>query len=838
MLKVTEPDPQPFPLEQPPPLDVESFKQEVLHRMIREVGRDPSYCSKQDWFYALALVLRERLSTERVNSWRRNFTQQAKWVYYLSMELLPGRMLRAFLDAQGLLDICRQAMRELGVNLDELWEFEAEPALGNGGLGRLAACILESMATFDYAGLGYSIRYQFGMFRQKIENGEQVEQPDNWMQSESPWEFARPYATYRVQFGGRIATARDERGDSYHWLDTADVIAMAYDLPVMGLAAESISAVRLWSAKATREFDLGYFNRGDYLDAMEDKSVTETLSSVLYPSDATSMGRELRFKQEYFLVSASLQDIFARHAQTYAQFDDLPDRIAVQLNDTHPVLAIPEMMRLLVDIHRLDWDRAWNITVRIFSFTNHTLLSESLESWTVELMERLLPRHLQIIYEINARLLRAVGYENPGDMDLIRRMSLIDENPPRSVRMAHLAIVGSHKVNGVSKLHTALMRRTLFRDFDRFFPGRIIPITNGISPRTWLLEANPALAQLITSRISDAWMRDLERLKLLAPLAEDEEFRSAFAAAKQANKTRLTGQIRASLGIAVEPGSMFAMQVKRIHEYKRQVLNLLHLIVRYNRIRSGAGAGLPARTAIFSGKAAPGYAIAKLIIHLIHSVADVINHDPAIGTRLKIIFVPNYDVGTAQELIPAGDLSEQISTVGTEASGTGNMKLALNGALTIGTHDGANIEIAAAVGEENAFMFGRNYDETEEFRRHYDPAAVYESDAELKQALDMIAGGYFSAGNRTIFAPIFDSLVRYGDHFLVLADFAPYLACQAAVDESYCDREQWTRKSILNTARIGIFSIDRAVRQYAGEIWNVRPLRATQPDLPAAAGRR
>lgn len=835
MLKATDPDPQPFPIEQPQPLDVASFKQQVLQRMVREVGRDPSYCTKQDWFYALALVLRERLSIERVNSWRRNFTQQAKWVYYLSMELLPGRMLRAFLDAQGLLDICREAMRELGVNLDELWEFEAEPALGNGGLGRLAACILESMATFNYAGLGYSIRYQFGMFRQKIENGEQVEQPENWLQSESPWEFARPYATYRVQFGGRVVAVRDERGEGYHWIDTADVIAMARDLPVMGLAAESISAVRLWSAKATKEFDLSYFNKGDYLDAMEEKSVTETLSSVLYPSDATSSGRELRLKQEYFLVSASLQDIFSRHAQTYAQFDDLPDRIAIQLNDTHPVLAIPEMMRLLVDIHRVDWDRAWDTTVRIFSFTNHTLLSEALETWTVELMERLLPRHLQIIYEINARLLRAVGYDNPGDLDLLRRMSLIDESGPRSVRMAHLAITGSHKVNGVSELHTELMRRTLFRDFDRFLPGRIIAITNGISPRTWLLEANPPLAQLITSRISDSWMRDLGKLTQLVPLIEDREFCTKFACIKQANKTTLAGLIQQRLGIAVAPGSMFDVQVKRIHEYKRQVLNLLHVITRYNHIRSGAGADWPDRTVIFSGKAAPGYVMAKLIIHLIHSVADVINHDPLIGTRIKIAFIPNYDVSTAQELVPTADLSEQISTVGTEASGTGNMKLALNGALTIGTHDGANDEIIAAVGRENGFMFGRDYAEIESFRRQYNPGSIYETNADLKQALDMISGGYFSPGSPATFAPIVDSLLRYGDHFLVLADFAPYTACQTAVDEAFRDRDQWTRKSILNTANIGVFSIDRAVRQYADKIWNVHPIRTAHPGVAGSA---
>lgn len=815
--------PEPLALEQPPSLDVETFKQEIVQRMIREVGRDPAYCTNQDWFYALALVLRERLSTERVFSWRRNFTQHAKWVYYLSMELLPGRMLRAFLDAQGLLGTCRQALHELGVNLDELWDFEAEPALGNGGLGRLAACIIESMATFNYAGLGYSIRYQFGMFRQKIEHGEQIEQPDNWLQSASPWEFPRPYATYRVHFGGRVVVQRDEQGEVYHWLDTSDVIAMAYDLPVMGLAAETISAVRLWSARATQEFDLSYFNKGDYLDAIEEKSVTETLSSVLYPSDATSSGRELRFKQEYFLVCASLQDILSRHAQTYTDFDELPNRIAIQLNDTHPVLAIPEMMRLLVDVHRVGWDQAWDITVRIFSFTNHTLLSEALETWNVDLVERLLPRHLQIIYEINARLLRAVGHERPGDNDLVRRMSLIDEDAPRSVRMAHLAIAGSHRVNGVSQLHTQLMRRTLFHDFDGFFPGRIIPITNGISPRTWLLEANPPLAQLITSRISDGWMRDLEKLRLLAPLVEDSSFRDAFANVKRANKLKLAGLISRNLGVAVHPDSLFDLQVKRIHEYKRQVLNLLHVITRYNRIRSGAADGLPDRTVIFSGKAAPGYFMAKRIIHLIYNVADVINHDPSVGTRLKVVFVPNYDVGTAQDLIPAADLSQQISTVGTEASGTGNMKLALNGALTIGTHDGANDEIAAAVGSANVFMFGCDYDQTDELRRHYKPAAIYESNHELKTALDMIANGYFSAGDRTLFIPVFDSLVRYGDHFLVLSDYAPYLNCQADVDSAFMERDGWVRKSICNTANIGWFSIDRAVHQYADEVWNVRP---------------
>ena len=812
--------------EQTPHLDRETFKRELLRSMVREVGRDPSYCTKYDWFYALALVLRERLSAERVRTWRRNFTHEAKWVYYLSMELLPGRMLKTFLMAQGLLDVCREALRDLNVELDELWDFEAEPALGNGGLGRLAACILESMATHNYVGLGYSIRYEFGMFRQKIENGEQIEQPENWLRSANPWEFPRPHATYPVQFYGQVTQMNDWHGEILcHWSGTDDVIAIAHDLSVIGVASETISAVRLWSAKATQDFNLSYFNKGNYIEAVEEKSASETLSRVLYPSDSTNMGRELRLKQEYFLVSACLQDILARHAKTYESFDELPNVIAIQLNDTHPVLAIPEMMRLLVDTHRLDWDRAWDITVRIFAFTNHTLLSEALETWPVDLLERLLPRHLQIIYEINHRFLRSVTHNSPGDVDLMRRMSLIDENQPRSVRMAHLAIVGSHKVNGVSRMHTAIMRRTFFKDFDRFFPDRIIGITNGISPRAWLGEANPRLARLITSRISGGWLRDLDRLRELESLIDDDAFRQEFRSVKQANKRRLAGLIQERLGLAVNPESMFDLHVKRIHEYKRQLLNLLYVVGRYNRIRAGAAEGLPDRTVIFSGKAAPGYFMAKQIIHLINCVADIVNNDPAVGDRLKVIFVPNYDIRTAQDLIPAADLSQQISTAGTEASGTGNMKLALNGALAIATHDGANEEIAEAVGQDNIFMFGHTCDELNELRgRGYAPAGIYEANSELKQSLDMIRSGYFSPGKPDLFAPTFDSLVRYGDHFMVLADYDSYAQCQARVDSAFRNREEWIRKAIHNVANIGPFSIDRSVREYAEAVWGVHPM--------------
>jgi len=804
----------------------DEIKRELARSMIQQMGRDPSFATSADWFYALAYFLRGRLSSTRVETWRRNFTHDAKWVYYLSLELLPGRLLKTCLISQGLLENCREALADFGVDLDSLWDFELEPALGNGGLGRLAACMLESLATQNYAGLGYSIRYEYGMFRQKIENGEQVEHPENWLKNANPWEFARPNVNYPIQFSGRVTQMNNWRNEILcHWSDTDDVMATGYDLPVIGLDGETVSSVRLWSAKATEDFNLTYFNRGNYIEAVKEKSETETLSKVLYPNDTTSMGRELRLKQEYFLVSASLQDILSRFEQKYDSFDMLPEKVAIQLNDTHPVLAIPEMMRLLVDIYRLDWDRAWNITVSTFAFTNHTLLSEALESWPVDLVQSLLPRHMQIIYEINHRFMRDVTRRRPGDIDAMRRMSLIEESSPRSVRMAHLAIVGSHKVNGVSQMHTELMRRSLFKDFDSFFPGRLLSLTNGISQRRWLQEANPGLAALITSRISKDWLRDLEQLRRLEPFAEDEDFTRAFAEVKAENKRRLACLCRERLEVEVDPDSLFDLQIKRIHEYKRQLLNILQVIARYNRIRHDGPAGFQKRTVIFSGKAAPGYAMAKRIIQLINYAAEVINNDPAVGNALKIVFVPNYDVQTAEDLIPAGDLSEQISTAGTEASGTGNMKLALNGALTLATHDGANDEIANAVGRDNIFMFGHTVEELRELKgRGYDPEALYESNTELKLVLDMIQSGYFSPEQPKLFVPIFDSLVRHGDYYMVLADFEAYLARQLDVDAAYKDRPRWLKKAILNVARIGPFSIDRLVRDYANFVWNAKPV--------------
>jgi starch phosphorylase len=808
------------------PLSPEEIKRELARNMVQQMGRDPSFATKQDWFYALAYFLRGRLSSSRVQTWRRNFASNAKWVYYFSLELLPGKMLKTSLISLGLFEPCRQALSDLGIDLDELWEFETEPALGNGGLGRLAACMLESMATLNYACFGYSIRYEYGMFRQKIENGEQVEHPENWLRNVCPWEYARPQIVYPIQFNGRVTQMNNWRGEILcHWSGTDDVMAVGYDLPVVGLDGRTISSVRLWSAKATEDFNLTYFNRGNYIDAVQEKSESETLSKVLYPSDTTSMGRELRLKQEYFLVSASLQDIVSRFERQHDSFDNFPDHVAIQLNDTHPVLAIPELMRLLVDVYRLDWARAWSITVRTFSFTNHTLLAEALEHWPVDLIESLLPRHLQIIYEINQRFLREVIHRYPGNIGIMRRLSLIEENSPKSVRMAHLAIVGSHKVNGVSRMHASLMRQTLFKDFDAFFPDRFISLTNGISPRTWLNEANPRLATLINSRITRAWLLDLQQLRGLQEFVDDPTFQKEFLAVKQANKLRLARLIRERLGMDVDPASLFDLQVKRIHEYKRQLLNVLQVIARYNRIRMSGPQDARARTVIFSGKAAPGYAMAKRIIRLINFVADTINNDPAVSDALKVVFIPNYDVQTAQDLIPAADLSEQISTAGTEASGTGNMKLALNGALTIATHDGANDEIAEAVGNENTFMFGNTVEELTQLKSAgYDPAAIYESNRELKLVLDMIRDGYFSPEQRNLFVPIFDSLVRQGDYYMVLADYEAYVACQASVDAAFKDRTAWTRKTILNVANIGRFSIDRLVQQYASEVWDAKPI--------------
>jgi starch phosphorylase len=653
-----------------------------------------------------------------------------------------------------------------------------------------------------------------------------VEHPDNWLRYGNPWEFARPEVLYQVKFGGRVVQFSDEDGiQRHHWVDTEDVMAMAYDTPIPGFATPTVNNMRLWAAKASRDFELKYFNEGNYIKAVEDKNESENLSKVLYPDDSTAMGRELRLKQQYFFVCASLQDILYRFSKLHKDFDELPDKVAVQLNDTHPSIAIAELMRILVDVQHLEWNRAWDITTRTFSYTNHTLMSEALETWPVAMFEQILPRHLQIIYEINERFLKGVMHSFPGENELRQRMSIIGEKDGKRVRMAHLAIVGSHKVNGVAQIHTELMKQTIFADFDRYYPGKIINMTNGITPRRWLNQANPLLSALITSRIGDGWVKDLGLLRRLIPLADDPQFRQEFAAVKRANKQRFAAELKQTMGVDIDVDSLFDVQIKRIHEYKRQLLNLLHVVTVYKRICDAPHIDMAPRTVIFGGKAAPGYAMAKLIIKLINDVAEIVNNDMRIQGRLKLIFVPNYGVSVAENLIPAADLSEQISTAGTEASGTGNMKLALNGALTIGTLDGANIEIGNEVGEDNIFIFGLTTAEVASLRASgYRSTDYYHANNELRQAIDMIASGYFSPEEPGRFKPIVDNLLTHGDHYLLLADYASYVVCQKEVEAAYRDQEQWTRKVILNVANMGKFSSDRTISQYAEQIWNAKPV--------------
>ncbi|MTJ82709.1 MAG: glycogen/starch/alpha-glucan phosphorylase [Telmatospirillum sp.] len=805
--------------------DVAAIKQSLTDHLLYSVGKDRDLATSRDWYLATAFALRDRLIAAWMQTMRSYYDNDVKRVYYLSMEFLIGRALSNGLINLGLYDAFREATDALGYDLDELQSWEVEPALGNGGLGRLAACLIDSMAALGMPGFGYGIRYEFGMFTQHIEQGWQVESPENWLRYGNPWEFQRPGVIYPVRFGGRVVRFRDSDGRwSAQWVDAEEVMAMAYDVPVPGFGGATVNNLRLWAAKSTREFNLKYFNQGNYIEAVRDKNESENLSKVLYPSDSTERGRELRFRQEYFFVCASLQDILARFRKSHDNFDVLPDHVAIQLNDTHPAMTVAELMRVLLDEHHYEWDRAWTITVKTCGYTNHTLLPEALETWPVDLFERLLPRHLEIIFEINQRFLNSIRHRWPGDVDLLRRVSLIDEGAGRRIRMAHLAIVGSHSVNGVAEIHTDLMKSTIFADFDRFQPGKISCKTNGITPRRWLLAANPPLARLITQRIGSGWVTRLDELHALVPLADDDEFRHQFAMAKRVNKTRLAQVIAQRLGVPIDTDSLFDVMVKRMHEYKRQLLNVLHVVTRYNRIRANPSAYIVPRTVIIGGKAAPGYAMAKLVLKLINDVADVVNNDPLIGDRLKVVFVPNYNVSTAELIIPGANLSQQISTAGTEASGTGNMKLALNGALTIGTWDGANVEICEEVGEENMFLFGLTAQEVARIRRDgWDSGAAIAANPELAQVLDQIGSGYFSPEQPDRFRPIIDTLTVGGDHYLLTADYDAYIATQERVDRLYQDPEEWTRKAILNVARMGKFSSDRTVAEYGRDIWKVKP---------------
>jgi glycogen phosphorylase len=801
---------------------VEALRRSILERLVYSVGKDVDSATQRDWMFAVFHAVRDRI----VKRWRETLQlsreHNAKRVYYLSMEYLTGRALVNALLATDLHEPVRQACTLLGADFDALIEVEPDPALGNGGLGRLAACFMDSIATIGLPGMGYGLRYEYGMFSQRLVNGQQVEEPDYWLVNGNPWEFMRPELCYTVRFGGRLTS---DENDVVHWVDTEEVIATAYDNGVPGYGLPSVATMRLWAARPSTAINLEAFNRGDYMRAVEEKNRSENVTRVLYPEDSTEHGKELRLRQEYFFVSASMQDILRRYLKKHGNFDALPDKVAVHLNDTHPALAVPELMRLLIDEHRLHWDAAWNLCTRIFSYTNHTLMAEALETWQVDLMGRLLPRHLRIIFDINGRFLASVHARFPDDPALLGRVSLIDEGGERRVRMAYLSVLASHKVNGVSRLHSDLIVRTIFADFARLFPDRFCNKTNGITPRRWLGQANPPLAALIDSRIGGQWRLDLDQLEQLRPLAEEAEFKSAFRLAKQQNKQRLVNYIREHLhGPKLDPQSLFDAQVKRMHEYKRQLLNVLHVITRYHRILDQPHANWVPRTVFFAGKAASAYYMAKLVIRLINDVARVINADPVVGDRLKVVFLPDYRVSLAEIVIPAADLSEQISTAGTEASGTGNMKFALNGALTIGTWDGANIEIAEQVGLDNIFIFGNRTEQVEALRAAgYQPRTFYENNFDLKYAIDRLADGAFSRDEPRRYADVVRNLLD-SDYYMLLADYTDYVTTQEQVDESYRQPMDWTRRSIMNVAGMGRFSSDRTIREYASEIWGVAPL--------------
>jgi starch phosphorylase len=804
-------------------------KQALQNHLVFSCFKTDLVATPRDWYQAAAFTVRDHVVERWVETANSYTEQDPKRVYYLSLEFLIGRMLGNAALNLGIHTELSDGLSALGHAMEATAEKEYDAALGNGGLGRLAACFLDSMATMDIPATGYGIRYEYGMFRQTIEHGQQVENADNWLRYGNVWEFQRPEASYDIKFYGHVVPVKENGNIAHHWVNTQRVVAMAYDMPVPGYGTNTVNSLRLWSAKASKDFDLGQFNDGNYDVAVEERTKSETISKVLYPNDASASGRELRLKQQYFFVSASIQDILRRFTTTHEvktkkDWAELPNKIAIQLNDTHPAIGVAEMMHQLVDHYHLSWDFAWSLVTKIFAYTNHTLMPEALETWSVDLFKSLLPRHLEIIYEINLQFITMVNHMFPGDTELVRRVSIIDETHGRRVRMAHLAVVGSHTVNGVAALHSELLKTTLFADFNKIYPNKLTNVTNGITPRRWLNQANPALTSLIATAIGDGFQKDLTQIKKLTPLADDKDFRKAFRAVKAANKLRLAQKIEAVTGVKLNTDALFDVQIKRIHEYKRQLLNVLHVITLYNRIRKGEKLAAP-RAVIFGGKAAPGYWVAKQIIRLINDVAEIVNNDPAVGDQLKVVFYPNYEVSAAEILFPGADLSEQISTAGTEASGTGNMKMALNGALTIGTLDGANVEIKEEVGDDNIFIFGLTTPEVAAAKAsNYNPRDYYQQNAELKQVLDMIGSGFFSMQEPNRYQAIIDNLLNH-DNYLLLADYASYIACQDEVSKTYQNPEEWSRRAILNVARMAKFSSDRTISEYAKNIWNVQAVK-------------
>jgi starch phosphorylase len=794
------------------------------------LGKTGEGLSKHETFTAVALALRNRIIDLMIETERRYQQKDVKRLYYLSLEYLIGRSLTNNLINLGLYDLFRDALLQQGVDLEEIEETESDAALGNGGLGRLAACFLDSLATLGMPGYGYGINYEYGIFKQEIHHGYQHEKPDKWLKGMSPWLIERFQERFFIPIYGRIEHTVDSNGHYQPlWVDWKLIVGVPYDMPIVGYGGKTVNVLRLFSARSYHEFDMQIFNSGDYISAVEQKIASETISKVLYPSDSVAAGKELRLTQEYFLVACALRDIVRRYTQQHDTFDEFPDKAAIQLNDTHPALAIAELMRILVDENHLPWEHAWQITEQTFGYTNHTLMPEALEKWPVALFEKLLPRHLQIIYEINRRFLEHVMWLYPGDTEKLRRVSIIEEGEQKQVRMAHLAIIGSHSVNGVSKLHSQLITTSLVPDFYDLFPHKFNSKTNGVTPRRWLKLANPRLSQLIDNTIGNKWITDLKRLRSLEPFADEPTFQQQFRQIKQLNKLRLTHLIRETTGASVPPDSLFDVQVKRIHEYKRQLLNVLHIIYLYLGIAEEQRYPTVARTFIFAGKAAPGYWAAKNIIKLINNVASVVNHDHRARDYLRVVFLPDYRVSLAEVIIPAADLSEQISTAGMEASGTSCMKFAMNGALTIGTLDGANIEIMEEVGAENIYIFGHTAEQIREMRREgsYDPRALYESNPIIQRVMDTFRTDLFCPHEPGLFRWIFDSLVHHGDYYFHLADLPSYIETQERAAQDYRQTEMWTRKAVLNVARIGKFSSDRTVQEYARDIWYIKPVSKT-----------
>jgi len=801
----------------------ESIKQGFLEHLKYTLGVDEYTTTNHDRFMALSYTIRDRLINQWIKTQQTHHNKNTKRAYYLSLEFLMGRAMGNNIINMQLEDNVAESLKELGYNLEDLEDQEADAGLGNGGLGRLAACFLDSMATMNLPSFGYGIRYDYGIFKQKIDNGYQTEQPDDWLRNGNPWEIERPDVNVKVSFGGRVESFNEKGKTIYRWLDTNDVIGVAYDMPIAGYGGKTINTLRLWSARAAEEFDFQDFNDGDYVEAVSAKVQAENLTKVLYPNDTLYLGKELRLKQQYFFVACSLNDILRRFRKSGESWEKFSDFAAIQLNDTHPSIAIPELMRLLIDEENLSWDKAWEITVSVMGYTNHTLMPEALEKWPEPMLEKLLPRHLQIILEINQRFLNKAITVFHTDMEKIKDISIVEESNPKQIRMANLCITGSHSTNGVAALHTELLKSRLVPAFAEIFPQRFNNKTNGITQRRWLLKANPGLASLITETIGNAWITDFEQIKKLEPMAKDKDFRTKFYKTKIKAKHQLSEYLFKRYGIKLNPDSIIDTQIKRIHEYKRQLLNVLQIIMHYNRLRKGNIEKALPLISLFAGKSAPGYDMAKLIIKLINNVSDVINNDESINKQLEVYFLADYKVSLAEKIIPATDISEQISTAGTEASGTGNMKFMCNGAITLGTMDGANIEIVQEAGIENEFIFGLNSDQVEKLKPNYNPIDYYSKDKEIKDALDMVFNDYFSFSEPGIFEPIRRMLMEEGDKYMHLADLRSYDNAHQKAIATYRDKEEWNRKAIINIASSGKFSSDRTIAEYAKDIWNLKP---------------